>query len=106
VGTPTVDCQYILLEAAKRAGVQRFIPSAFGFDSDKLPWVLPLMTLTMHSIPKEAVDEPLAASLLTVIVQFVWIGCVSCAAGLGCTVSGIARGDFTKLWLTAAWITQ
>lgn len=29
----------MLLEAARRAGVQRFIPSAFGFDADKLPYV-------------------------------------------------------------------
>ncbi|CAL8463466.1 g3000 [Coccomyxa elongata] len=37
VGTPSVESQYIMLEAALRAGVQRFIPSSWGFDFDKLP---------------------------------------------------------------------
>lgn len=29
-----------MLEAAQRAGVQRFIPSSWGFDFDKLPCAL------------------------------------------------------------------
>lgn len=40
VGTPSVESQYIMLEAALRAGVQRFIPSSWGFDFDKLPCAL------------------------------------------------------------------
>ncbi len=50
VGTPSVESQYIMLEAALRAGVQRFIPSSWGFDFDKLPCALS-HTLRILTLP-------------------------------------------------------